>query len=190
MIINPFQFGLPSDPMNDEFSGSSLDAKWSRLNQGASTAVVGSGTLTIAIASGTQNIRGVLQPAPSGNCVFETKLNSNASGACILFYNSGSGKLQGSTHTFPGNLVYPQRWPDVTGNGTNGTPVALTCPGYLRLSIVGTNIVQHISSDGTNWTQIYSYPLASHMITITHVGLCISGSNAQSAVFDYFRRIS
>lgn len=189
--------------MDDEFSAGSLNAKWSWLNQGATT-VAFSDDCAIFNLTGISgdNFRGIEQTAPSAPWKVRCKLY-NVEGPFVNFFvfgiyarNSTSGKIMNIGFSFnSGQVATVDKWTSVTGfSGTVTSQAIGYVPLYLEIENDATNIIFRCSHSGATGTfrQIYTETLATFISSVDKVGL-VSQSNSTNQffpLFDWFRRIS
>ena len=183
MIINPFIFGGPS--WGDEFDGSSLGAMWSWTNQGAATAVVSGGVLTMnygnysllktAVPAGDWGVTLKLTPtqAYAGICV----TNAAVTRALWLLHGGGTDYVQQSTGSPLGAGSNPADWV-ATGDGV---------VKYYRITKTSVNLILSTSSDGVTFTTRYTEAISAHVITPTYIGLL---SNNGRMSYDWIRKTS
>lgn len=194
---------LPTS-LDDEFSGTSLNPKWTRQQTGAITDTYANGRLLVTAITGgalalTQNAPGVT------NQEFTCKLtidqdNTTSTGnnpAAGIYFGDGT-KIQAFVFGFI-NTVWQFQLMDLSAFGTYvSSPVTLNNPWgggwmqtlYMRIKDDGTNIIVSASPDGFNFRQIGSVARLSYLASVTKVGLYVFGATGGLGGFtyDWFRR--
>lgn len=176
---------------------------FSWVNQGASTAVVDGGALTVTAPSGgnAYNNRVLVKTAPSTPYTVTTRLSPNAS---FLDFNSMGLALRESTSgrmliwmfEVAGNAntawnLVAQRATNATTFSANQLAFAWRQPrAYLRVADDGTDLLLSASLDGRDFVQFYSEARTTFVNTPNQIGLTvnrspIAGVNTDS--FDFFR---
>lgn len=206
-IAGPDDPPVSPDAMDDEFNGSSLDAKWTWRNQGTSTAAAsatvsgGSCLLASGSTASSPTIQAIEQSF-SGTARFRCKMvpntpnNFNIVG--LFLRDSGTGRSMsiGNHHNGSGQRRLVSRWNSDTSYGgslfedANGTyPTAV----YLEVEITATALFFRWSNDGVNFTQLFTESLASFLANPDTVMLGVvtfgGGNNASESV-DWFRRFA
>lgn len=192
----------PSSPSNydDEFEGSSLNAKWSWIAQNGCVASV-DGQLHLSSPTTSTSVAYLLEAAPTGNFIVMTKHTmlapfANYLGGGIAFYNSATDKsvvfINQNRATNYGQHLGAYRYTTCSGAYTSVT-IGYTShqqAKYLRGRFDGTNIYLEASNDGVNWLTIYTEALSTHLGAITHIGVVsyrISSTDKVLNTFDWFR---
>lgn len=182
--------------MDDEFYGSSLDAKWSWLDQGGATAVVDEGLLSFSLTENVNRIRGIYQAAPVGAWTFQAKVlkplvQSGNSHSC-LFAGQGAGASddQHGVAWF-GSQHFPLTWASPSSNAgawISQQSFNVMQQAYYEISFNGTNtLAVRQSNDGVDWLawagQVIAY-------TPAIVGLGFGNASGELALyeFEWFRR--
>lgn len=150
--------------MDDEFNGSSLDVKWTWVNQGGATATLSSkGALVLeAPASASRNIRAIYQTMPSGDFTVTARIRLNVMLAAtgehvgLAVKNSGGNQLLVWSFNFDSFLrAYVQRLSDVnTFSATLGSAAGFSQADfriYLRVKRVGSLLTFSYSWDGIDF---------------------------------------
>lgn len=200
----------PDSPnaMDDEFEGSSLDAKWSWFNQGTSTATFdppGAMVLTGPAASG-DNTRGIVQPCTDSAWKFRMKLALQGPGADYLgggftVRNSSGAKnaIFGILYSNPFWRAFHDNRSD-TGFAAAGFSPFLSdysaLPGifqYIEIELASGTLYMRHSANGYAYTLVGSTTVAYYLGAITDVGIFTFVNNSSygiRSVVDWFRRIS
>jgi hypothetical protein len=185
--------------LDDEFSGASLDAKWSWDNQGSVTAAVANGKLllTAPVGSGTQS-RSIRQVSPTGDFTAVTRMAVGQRPvdyhmATLYVGNNSSGKQLGiGFQTFSGNrIVGVDNWSTNSSYSSRSNQEARTTDyAWLRIRKVGSNLYFEYSLDGVAWVEQWNTTLAAFISSVDRVGLSITNNHASivtTASFDFFR---
>lgn len=215
----------PSSPANadDEFEyGAGLDTtgarrasatSWTWANQGAATAAVAQGALTMTCANSTTGIHLATQPV-SGNFKYRAKCRAffganNIGSLGIALGKSGKYIILAISFN-AGGYFFTQKWTNATtlssssfgtagdlpAARTNGTGTGVvTDPAYLEVEYNGTNVSFRCSGSGYDGS--FGTFLTETAATFLGgapdvVGLWVgaSASSTQSAMFDWFRKMS
>lgn len=187
------------DPINDEFDGSSLDSKWSWMDQGTASASVSNGMLVAFLNESTNRIRGIYQNTPSGNWTIRAKLYQPS----MQYDNFGPWTLfagQSTTQEIRGvgywgddaNVVYSLRWTTPSSSAVAwNLSVARYQPDlvYSELEWDGTNLIARASWDGVVWRQLASTALG---YTPAIVGIGLGNNSGRSVTYtaEWFRRVA
>lgn len=184
-------YPTPNDPpvsanaKDDEFNGTSLDAKWTWINQGTATASVGGGSLSLAFpATTTTNLRMIYQAASSTPWTLTARISTHT-----LFANVVSDGIGVSDSTTGKIIIFGIRY----NNGMklvitkyNSTTTGVSSPYdasnntsipqqlYLRIADDSTNLKFSYSIDGLNFTQLYS---EGRTVFLTPDRIFIGGEN-------------
>lgn len=178
----------PASPngMDDEFSGSVLDAKWSWLNQGTSTGVVGNNQLTIThtAPNNSDNFSGLHQPCPSGNWAFRMKhvysgTYANFWASCLYVHDSANGRIvawgPGITGVGSTSLVFymtnTTTYNTSPANDGRIQGVLMIQPHYLEIEYNGTSLIFRNSWDGINWMTAASISATAWITNRSNIGL-------------------
>lgn len=187
---------------DDEFPGSSLDAKWTEFDHPSIlTPVVSNGRLVMTIATGTERQVGIYQTIPASE--FRVTTRCGLAGLQANFFAGGIMLMQGTTNTSDlyllkhyqgtsanGCNVAAQGWLDYqtlsfndTNEGHGETEV------WLRLLVNGTTITAQWSSTGEAWRTMVTRALG---FTPAQFGLFVDNSSGANitAYFDFFRVVS
>ena len=192
----------PASPnaKDDEFDDTSLDGKWSWVNQGTATWTEADGYGVMTMPSNSDNVRLLVQTVPAGDFVVTAKLrnaaipaNYTTIGLCV--YNSANGyrillghktvtsNYRNQVVRWKGDTTYDS---DKYNLGTIGD-----CARYYRIRLVTTTLYFEVSTDGQVWTPLYSETIATFLNAITHIGLGSHRANTDGVVYsgrcDWFR---
>jgi hypothetical protein len=181
---------------DDEFGGSSLDPKWSWVNQGGASFAESAGNGRIVAPTGTDNWRMLVQPCPAGDFtvtfsfVSQTRLNVDVGRYGLILRASGSGKLEalmanaGSASS--SQQMRYQRWNSPTSfNADVGTifnPQGAFVRQYVRCVIAGNLITAYWSWDGWTWAQYMATSnittfLGANRAALDQIGFGISNNS-------------
>lgn len=195
----------PTSPatVDDEFEGTSLDGKWSWLNQSTVTAAFHDGSILL---SGTTDglIHAILQTAPATPYTVTAKVCLGASGpgagvgVGLIAYNSANSHLYCYLfNTTSGPLVCISFNSPTSFNGVlfsnSNLPVGTANLAhwiYLQISNDGTTLNFLASQTGIPGTfqSIGSVALATFIGTVTDIGIAINNNVAGAVcVADYLR---
>jgi hypothetical protein len=185
----------PSD-WDDEFAGSTLNAKWSWCNQRSCVATV-DGKLHLNDA-GTNGFSAIVQAAPTGDFIATTKhecfsVLANYYGGGIALYDMTNDKVvyflnqNRATNTY----LSAYRVTPVTHTSTSVTIgyTAYYPAKYLRARIESGTIYFEASNDGVNWITAYTEVVTAYLTSITHIGIGAYrvGTSGVLNCFDWFR---
>jgi len=212
--VTPDSHPLIATPFDDEFEEPSLDAKWTWVNQGTSTAVVAQGAcIMTSEAAAAESHRIIQQSIAAASFKVRTKCQlfgqGAYNGAGLVVGNSGSGKYYALGIYYTSTAI-DCRWyvKALTNPTTLSSNLALGSaesilssvngqapPAYLEFEYDGTNVIARISMSGYNTTfaQLYTATAASWLGTPDTIGINVDAENATLpaiAAFDWFRRIS
>lgn len=212
--ITPDSHPASPNAINDEFEATTLDPKWTWLNQGTFTASLagdGSSFLSSTTSASADHLRVIYQTIAAGafdvRCKMAIDTNNTtdirgglyvglpSDGKCYAlgwYYNSGTPYFYCNRYTNSNTFAS-----SFSGTGTPaplaygyGTPWI-----YLRLVYDGTNITIYVSSTGIlgSYFAIATETAASFLGTApTILGVytdgAITSSNPKGAIFDWFRR--
>ena len=198
--------GAPSS-FDDEFDGTTLDAKWSEFQPLEHTLSVGSPASWLKIVkpsvSGTR-LSGVYQPIPSGNWDILTRTTISQLGTGTTNYTkAGLMLLQdaaGSPNTTDIWLfaigrdagawsVMIQRYSDYqTFSADDFKDKVYVHHAYLRINRTEATYTFYFSLDGLGWIKVFS--TSTPPFTPAHVGLMANNNSTGEdleAAFDFFR---
>jgi hypothetical protein len=197
-----------ADALDDEFTASSLDVKWTWTNQGAATASLSNGCLHLASGVTTTQANLITQALPAGTTWrFRTKFGTsgtltNNHGPALALRESGTGKIiHWGVMVNVGVLSWRvDYWNSPTSY--NGTPYApsglasMPSAGYLEIERNGSTLYFRYSSpgDGEGFQTLFSASLTAFFTTAPdQVGLLVhtlSTTIPITGVFDWFRRMA
>jgi hypothetical protein len=181
---------------DDEFDGTSLAAKWTRLNSSIGAMNVANGCLQTNIQSNVETSTAIVQPIPTGDFTMTAKLKEfMGMGDCVL---SGLILTTNNTDTTDfvrigmmtqaTNLCAIQQWTNFTTWSKDMyksfAPFANSC--YLRINRVGNVYTFQVSINGYQWITVYSGTLS---ITPGYIGITTGGKNNYQCVgtYDWFK---
>lgn len=195
------KYGLPGDiapatanALDDEFSGSAIDAKWSWRNQGASTYIADFDreVAKLSVPSGaTTNFRIIEQNVPGSDFTVVTKLFPALPVTVDLFIaglaviNSTNGRLitLGYRCGTSATAIRVHRWNSVTGalSATAITSPSLTISAPIFFKIVTTGskatLNFYFSGDGYSWVPLGSETVSTFLTatggTMDKLGVCL-----------------
>lgn len=194
----------PSGPTvaasSDEFNGAALDPKWAWINQGAATANVADGVLTmVGPAIPSDSLSMLLQPVPGGNFTMSTSAVFSAAHtdfpqAGMVLYNSANGKCMTFMLIYHDGQIKPSMdaWSSdtqyVTVVGGFGGPMP---SADLKLIVNGDTIQSFYAAIGADNSIVFQTGSVNGIMGggITHVGLFVNGTGQEVVTmeFDYFR---
>jgi hypothetical protein len=197
-ILGPDEPPFAPNAIDDEFDGSSLDGKWTWLDQGGMTAEVYGGYLKLAIIENSNRIRGIYQSAPSGAWTIRSKLiqDETVTNVYLSMFAADSttgvvrgASLQSSNTGFITALKYATP-SSSAGTWTGGSSTTKHRGyGYVELVWNETTLTARGSWDGVSWVQIAQETPAT---APTIVGLGsgnITGAYRYSRIA-WFRRVA
>jgi hypothetical protein len=196
------------DAMDDEFEEASLNARWTWLDQGTSTATFDQGSIHLqSPTEATLHVRGIEQThtGPGRYQLKSTGVNpNNFNSGGVYFRNSSTGRLIIlATHRVAQNygvfyftdaLTFSSAPVGDTVRSTFAQP-----PGqgwmYAEMEDDGTNFIVRLSNTGINgmYTVILSATHAAFVGTPDRVGLCVFASSSTTPgrlYCDWFRKVS
>jgi len=213
-ILSPWD-KPPASPhaCNDEFSGASLDPKWSWINQGTSTAAIVRKRLRLTPQYNAADSNRILyQPSPAGDFTVSCKcrltspkINFVQAGLCLV---SAGGQIivWGHSGAAAGCSLNILRWTSATAfwdqttfltNDNVDHPVFTTTNQtrelMLRFVVNRTlgNIYAEVSEDGEYWYQPWSQALAAFLGNVDKIGVVsnhiVTPSSDVRGDFKWFR---
>jgi hypothetical protein len=199
----------PATPnaLDDEFTGSSLNAKWAWINQSNASASVANGSLRLSSATGDRVWSLLLQSAPAAPWTIAAKFRmqgalADFTSAGIAVRNSASGAHANVGLYFKstdpgGGGIELQEYSDLT---TYVADIAIARfgfihPGiYMKLVNDGTNLTSFYSLDGITYTQVAQTAIATVLGAVNQVGLSVwsinGGGSSFDLIVDWFRRLA
>lgn len=165
--------------MDDEFDDTSVNPKWSWINQGAATWTEQDGHGQITLLSGSDHTRLLVQPVPSGDfsviakVELVTPLNDYFNFGPVL-YNSANNKhvIGGLCGRAYYNGAHVLKMSTTTGFYSNALVRAF--PGdvaYMRIRLVGTTYYVDRSLDGVTWINLFSETISTFLVALSHIGI-------------------
>lgn len=202
---NPDVPPVEPDDMDDEFSGDTLDEKWTIQNQQGLNIEVANGLIHLYCASqGTHRYMGIEQPTPAGSWKFRCKVNKNFGyraycAIALEVRDSGTDKFRSMAvmdHSSygPGVCIfqYSDSGLDTLVGETNLANNIYALKYYFEIEHTIDNVVHwRVSSDGFNFDEVASASDASYVTNPDRIGLVVEayGTGIDYTV-DWFRRIS
>jgi len=206
------QADQPGDPIavsSDEFNGDSLSAQWSWVRQpDASTYGLGDGTFRFDTQAAdlyvdSNNASVLVEPAPSGDYIVETKvkLNLPAEGCCFNYVQAGL-VIYGDDDNFI-KLVHVSIWETRQtefanelapvpagypryGNTVVGPPGLTTWLRIVKRTHAGEELyTAYTSNDGVTWVRGATW--THNLGDSARIGLLSMGGSGFIANFDYVR---
>ncbi len=191
---------IPHDK-DDEFNDTSLNAKWSWVNQGAATWSESNGYGKMILPSVTgDNMRVLVQSKPAGDFTMTMKLQklftpwNNYFNAGLVMRDSTSGRLimwgLCKRSTFEG--AHYMKFSSPTVFSSEPFLRAFSEFKYLRCRFVGITVYADFSYDGSNWIQHYSETITSFLTGFDQIGIGMfrnnnDGISSYFTQFDWFR---
>lgn len=197
--------GGPGDPMDDDFSGGTLDAKWTWRQQNAAVVNVagGVGDFIGDPATADPTVHQIYQAVPALTGIFRAlvagHVNTNFAIAGLHLRDSVSGALvvYGYHNNSLGRRMVVIRFNNETSYNTNAVEIADPDPDafyYLELELTATNIIFRTSPDAVTWTdrlnesKLAFFPLAPDQIGFA---VCVFGAAVnQHLELDSFTRLA
>jgi hypothetical protein len=189
--------------MDDEFSGSSLDPKWTWIGTALTTTFNKSWLRYIHPTSGASpKIKGFHQALPAAPFSFAARLmNANFPGGTsiangLMLYDTVGGKLVGIHFWFTSSAsVVRVSWYSSTSNfGTTLFEGRWESPlAHFKITDDNTNHIFSVSANGATWHDIYSMNRTAQLPNGgNRVGLysMMDGSAVTGIMVDWFRRLS
>jgi len=186
---------------DDNFSATTLDARWSWVNPDPAgwSLTTHPGFLRILTTPGSVGSKNLaLQNAPNGGYLVETRLLFTPTGnyqmaGIVLYKDSANYLMLGRAYcdtpapTCVGNGIYFDHLEGGTHVGSNyAMSTTNTGEAYLRVVRNGNTYMAYYSEDGTTWTLVGVHTVG---VALPNVGLTAANDtfNAQvPADFDYF----
>ena len=174
----------PSTPnaMDDEFDGTTLNSKWSWLDQGSATIDLNGKYLKMNMFSSSDNNRMIIQPIPTVPFEVTAKIrmyipNFNWATFGITIYNSannkrgilGIGTVSGNSRAHLIQFTSATAWnADTWSINGFGDPSAVH---YVKVTFNTTSFSFYLSSDGDEWIFIGTDTYSRWIGAVTHVGI-------------------
>lgn len=204
----------PASPnsMDDEFEGSSLDAKWNNRNTAVLAFDGAKSRISIGGAQGAaDNWRYIAQTAPSAPWKVRVKLvgvaalvNFRSLGLLVAKATTTDKLMSIAMGSGTANAVAVNRWTNWTTFSANvGTTLQAADVGtmgdgaILEIENDSTNLIfrwASVQNGGVKMRQLHSETIAAFMGSIAEIGIGIDNNNNTNgdiyAIVDWFRRIS
>lgn len=209
-----------ADATDDEFTGTTLDAKWTFDNQGSPgvtmTATVGDSFLRLNHTADT-GICSIMQVAPAGDWTYRAKLHfdydmtvggkqsfgftitCNTAGARLLRFELVMDSTAGE-YKIRGTKWYADRETFDNEPSANGRPLPMNAPVYMEVENSSGIIYLRWSTSGfDNFHELLSIshadiwdPAGADIFTPDNIGLGMSDTNSEPClgVCDWFRRVA
>jgi len=176
---------------DDEFDDTSVNPKWSWINQGTATWEEQNGYGKLSMLSGTDHSRLFVQTIPTGDFTATVKIEilaptNNYFNFGLVLYNSGNNRhvISGwcARSTYTGMHVLKMNSTssfsaDAHLRSWTGFEV------YIRVRVVGTSYYVDRSTDGEIWTTVFNEAISTFLGTLTHVGLGYFRNNTVSGTY-------
>ena len=183
----------PASPnaLDDEFNGTSLDSKWTWVNQGATTIALSNSR---AVFYGTSDLYNsfIIQPI-SGSAwevAAQLTINGGSQYASIpmYLYNSSNGYFYNWGAN--GGFYQANRWsPDYSRTDVNvGAPNSPSV--YLKMALASGVLSFFWSVDGVQYVPQGTVALTTWIGTVTHVGIGAYRSGIVYGSCNWFRRLA
>jgi beta-xylosidase len=197
---------IPSRNWADEFSGTTINPRWSWVREDPShwSLSANPGFLRILVQTGVinkgTNKNMLVQPAPVGDFEIETRLlftpTENIQRAGLVIYQDNNnyfflGRAYCNFAQCVGNGIYFDQVVQDLFIGSNfGTTTTAPGEAYLRLKQQNTDYTAYVSSNGVDWTLVGTHTTSSGFVPVK-IGLIVDdaefGGTAEiPADFDYF----
>lgn len=197
---------LPASPdtMDDEFTATSLDAKWTWRNQGSATATLTNGALILkAPQNNSESVRIIEQTAPTAPWKFRAKVAgafryANYSRVYFGVLENSAGKFTAHYIGYINGAMYGiERYNSTTSWNSRpyeyptGFPVR---PLYFEIENDSTNLIFRVSATGHRYDEVMSETIASFVGTANRIILgandLTNTADGAAGIFEWFRRIS
>jgi Collagen triple helix repeat (20 copies) len=197
-----------ADPMDDEFEGTTLDPKWSWLNQGTQSVsfIQGAAALASPLQSGGLQMGGIFQSTPVAPWKIRTGMPSLVATLGAAYVLSGlfvqensSGHVLALDKSVGANSGQVDLWNSPTSysaaqsNFTAYPSGMLWLPIYFEIENDGTNLYFRYSMTGREGSFLLSYTEAVSAFSANTIGIYATnsaGSDPSIGYFDWFRRMS
>ena len=184
----------PATPhaMDDEFSDTILDGKWSWINQGTSVWTENGRYGAIDILSGGDHIRLLVQQVPAGDftataklTVLGPKVNYFNFGLCL--YNSANGKriVFGKCCRNGYSGIQAVKFNSNTSFSSdaylNGGWDSIFI--YVRVRKFGSSYYLDMSADGDFWWPVFTETISTFLSAISHIGVGYHRNNTSGVTY-------
>ena len=196
-----------ADPMDDEFSGTTVDPKWAWVNQSGSAATVSDGSLVLASTTTGNQWSLLLQSAPAGTWTIQAKValqgrrdDFHTFGLCVMDSASGHriafGVFANNTNGQAGGIELWKynsisEFASAVYADHSGMPSGFI---YFRIAKDATNLTYSYSYDGMIFTTVAAEAMATFVAAPDKIGFGIwstaAGGQSFNGVASWFRRIN
>ena len=192
----------PASPhaMDDEFSDTVMDSKWSWINQGTSAWTENGRYGAMDLVPGGDHTRLLVQEAPTGDFAVSAKITLGGSklnyynfGICL--YNGANGRriIYGKCCRSGYSGIQAVKFSSNTSYSSdaylNGGWDSIFI--YVRIRKEGTSYALDLSYDGDFWWQIYTESISTFLAAVSHVGVGYFRNNTNGSTYrgrcDWFR---
>jgi len=184
----------PSIPhaMDDEFTDTFVDEKWSWINQGTSDWIENSRYGVMDLLSGGDHTRLLVQEAPTGDFTATAKLTvlgpkANYYNFGISLYNSANGRriVFGKCCRSGYSGIQAIKFTSNTSYSSDAYLVGGwdSIFIYVRIRKEGTSYYLDLSTDGDFWWQIFSESISTFLSAISHVGVGYFRNNSSGVTY-------
>lgn len=206
--IIPDDHPASPDSMDDEFEGTSLDAKWSWIDQGTSTITFDHGSAILAgQADSGIHLRGIEQPV-SGTGRWRAKFSGFAPNNFNLFSigirNTSNGRVWNFYPVRVGNTFGVGYWDSLTSFNSEPLPSASRTtewgsnlePVYVEIEITATQFIAKMSKVGVNgsFQQLSAVTITAFVGSgYDRIGFYANSQNASTGgtgYIEWFRRVA
>ena len=186
--------------MDDEFTDTEVNSKWSWVNQGTSAWTENGRYGAMELVPGGDHTRLLVQEAPAGDFAVSAKITLGGSklnyynfGICL--YNSANGRriIYGKCCRSGYSGIQAVKF---SSNTTFSSDAYLNGGWdsifiYVRIRKEGTSYALDLSYDGDFWWQIYTESISTFLSAVSHVGVGYFRNNTNGSTYrgrcDWFR---
>jgi len=188
----------------DEFNDTSVDGKWSWVNQGSATITEQDGYALLSVPSSAgYSWRIRQQTAPGTPFTIIARIVSgftpaNQAWAGLIFLNNSNGKFVSFGTFWDSGVqhVTVSRWTDATtfsAIASNTEARNLMAMEYLRVDVSSTTLTCSVSNDGIGWMPVFIETLSTFLTTsgaLDRIGFGGNTSNSAAMTVNvyWFRR--
>lgn len=212
--VTPDSHPASADAMDDEFEGTSLDAKWTWYHQNTASVAFEAGAVKFtATINASEDVGMIGQPLPGGGAWrFRAKLSAltqaSVNNAGLYLHETGTGKiLQFGLLDLSGTgTIWVETASSFTGSGSIATsgaallwPLGLnypSTPAYFEIELASGTLHFRLSNTGYDGTfvEFYSVAQTTPFTTAPNViglgGYSFNGSTPVRLYCDWFRRMA